>query len=468
MLTNTDKFQLKKTVGSSWITDKDDVEKTKSALNQTGDYKAPEWGITGIPDKEMFDGLKSFQKREGLEVDGVMKPGGPTETRLSKKTEKASSTKSVTTSQEQQKTGINALRGIAEGEWDKSRPGMPKKPERDEQTMVGGSGWPEVDWLKTPPFNYPPNSGEETKKRRGKSDRDRSHDVQIALAPLLPAIAAGGAALMRHGPQALRGLENIIKSAPPLVGAVDHADKQPGKPKSDRGQYPSPIPEPPDDEDSKTKRANMDSADPLPPSPGFEASDAHIPNREEFPAERDIGPTTEIFPNPGQREAILETFPIDDSLSRWIVMENSRGDDETQAKTDILIELYTDAYKRRGIKAKHLHGGRTAERKEKRKERYIKPTDGIGAARPDGSFQIGEREDNAWDDFNTVDNLVDGVTPSARERRALEKIRGLYKAHGEKSSIADYPKLRGMSLEEFREVMRPLVEQFLDAGHGKK
>lgn len=69
MLTNTDNFQVKKPVGSSWITDEDDVQKTKSALSDTGDYKAPDWGITGIPDKEMFDGLKSFQKREGLKVD---------------------------------------------------------------------------------------------------------------------------------------------------------------------------------------------------------------------------------------------------------------------------------------------------------------------------------------------------------------------------------------------------------------
>jgi len=185
-------------------------------------------------------------------------------------------------------------------------------------------------------------------------------------------------------------------------------------------------------------------------------------------SEIEAGPTTEVFPNPGEREAVLETFPIEDSLGQWIILEHSRGDDETQAKNDVLIELYTDVYRRRGINAKHMHGGRTAEDKEKRKERYIKPTAEIGAARPDGSFQIGEPGDNAWDDFNTVDNLVDGRTPSARERRALEKIRRLYEAHSEKSSIADYPKLRGVGLDEFRETMRPLVEEFLNARHGKK
>lgn len=61
MFTNRDDFRVKKTIGSSWIVDEDDVVRTKSALKKTGDYKPPEWGVTGYPDQDMFDGLKSFQ-----------------------------------------------------------------------------------------------------------------------------------------------------------------------------------------------------------------------------------------------------------------------------------------------------------------------------------------------------------------------------------------------------------------------
>lgn len=160
MLTNTDNFELKKTVGSSWITDEDDVQKTKSALNKTGDYEAPDWGITGIPDQEMFDGLKSFQKKEGLKVDGVMKPGGPTEERLRQTTQKARSGNAKPRSKPSKRTDQYVSTSIAEGEWDWDRPEMPVLPGRAEPKKSSRSSWPEVDWLKTPPFQHSPNTGE--------------------------------------------------------------------------------------------------------------------------------------------------------------------------------------------------------------------------------------------------------------------------------------------------------------------
>lgn len=122
MLTSKDNFKINKTIGSSWITDQEDVAKTKSTLENTGDYKAPDWGINGISDEEMFDGLKSFQKREGLEVDGVMKPGGPTEERLRQVTQKTRSTPLVASTPQSRKPIQKTAQGIAEGEWDKQRP----------------------------------------------------------------------------------------------------------------------------------------------------------------------------------------------------------------------------------------------------------------------------------------------------------------------------------------------------------
>ncbi|WP_051609955.1 peptidoglycan-binding domain-containing protein [Terasakiella pusilla] len=75
-------FDVGSTVSSSTNINPDDVVKTKSALNAVGNYEIPSFGITDIPDNQMIDGLKSFQQENGLKVDGVMKPSGPTATTL--------------------------------------------------------------------------------------------------------------------------------------------------------------------------------------------------------------------------------------------------------------------------------------------------------------------------------------------------------------------------------------------------
>lgn len=77
-----DIFGVGNTISQSANTQPDDVLKTKTALAQTGHYQVPDFGITDIPDMGMIDGLKGFQQDNGLKVDGVMKPGGPTETKL--------------------------------------------------------------------------------------------------------------------------------------------------------------------------------------------------------------------------------------------------------------------------------------------------------------------------------------------------------------------------------------------------
>ena len=78
----SDFFNVGATVSQSSNINADDVVKTKSALNAVGSYDVPDFGITDIPDMGMIDGLKNFQANNGLKVDGVMKPGGPTENAL--------------------------------------------------------------------------------------------------------------------------------------------------------------------------------------------------------------------------------------------------------------------------------------------------------------------------------------------------------------------------------------------------
>lgn len=78
----SDFFNVGSTVSPDSNMNGDDVIKTKSALNAVGSYDVPNFGITEIPDTNMIDGLKNFQANNGLKVDGVMKPNGPTENAL--------------------------------------------------------------------------------------------------------------------------------------------------------------------------------------------------------------------------------------------------------------------------------------------------------------------------------------------------------------------------------------------------
>jgi peptidoglycan hydrolase-like protein with peptidoglycan-binding domain len=75
-------FGLKQPFGASYSVSGDDVLSMKSALTKTGDYRVPKTGLTPWTDDAVFDGMRKFQKRHGLTVDGVAKPGGPTEATL--------------------------------------------------------------------------------------------------------------------------------------------------------------------------------------------------------------------------------------------------------------------------------------------------------------------------------------------------------------------------------------------------
>lgn len=73
-------FSLQRPVGTNWSLNTGDLKNTKQALSQLGYYKAPpERGIDDWADSQMFDGVRAFQKDNGLKVDAFMRPGGPTE-----------------------------------------------------------------------------------------------------------------------------------------------------------------------------------------------------------------------------------------------------------------------------------------------------------------------------------------------------------------------------------------------------
>lgn len=56
-----------------------DVLNVKRALNRMGFYDVPDYGMTPYADRTMFDGIRRFQRANGLRVDGVMQRGHATE-----------------------------------------------------------------------------------------------------------------------------------------------------------------------------------------------------------------------------------------------------------------------------------------------------------------------------------------------------------------------------------------------------
>lgn len=69
---------LKGPLMSNAAADPGDVVKMKTALAHLGLFDDPEFGITGLPDGRLFEGIRKFQISRDIEPDGVVTRQGPT------------------------------------------------------------------------------------------------------------------------------------------------------------------------------------------------------------------------------------------------------------------------------------------------------------------------------------------------------------------------------------------------------
>ena len=72
------KLNLRGRVASNVAVDPADTVNTKKVMADLGLYDTRQNPIDPIVDSPMFDAIKEFQERHGLEVDGAMTPRGPT------------------------------------------------------------------------------------------------------------------------------------------------------------------------------------------------------------------------------------------------------------------------------------------------------------------------------------------------------------------------------------------------------
>ena len=77
-------FKLKNSLNPHANNDLDDSLNAKKALSNLGYYRIPAHGLSPYPDRAMFGGIKDFQRKNSLEVDGIVKPNGPTAFKMSK------------------------------------------------------------------------------------------------------------------------------------------------------------------------------------------------------------------------------------------------------------------------------------------------------------------------------------------------------------------------------------------------
>lgn len=79
-------FKLKRPLATNVSADLNDIINAKMALSRLGYYRQPPDGIfRDWVDKEVFDAIRKFQKDNGLKVDRLIRPGGPTETAINRR-----------------------------------------------------------------------------------------------------------------------------------------------------------------------------------------------------------------------------------------------------------------------------------------------------------------------------------------------------------------------------------------------
>lgn len=86
------RFALRSPLGTDHVAEPDDILDAKHALRALGYYRTIDGSEPGAwVDNGLFDGIKAFQRDNGLKVDGFMRPGGETERAMNAALEEAPS-----------------------------------------------------------------------------------------------------------------------------------------------------------------------------------------------------------------------------------------------------------------------------------------------------------------------------------------------------------------------------------------
>ncbi len=291
-------FNLNQTLASNSAADPDDTLNTKRALGSLGYYATPSYGMTEYPDQGLFDGIKTFQKDNGLTKDGVMKPAGETATQLGKtlaeKRAVDNPLRADNTDTEEQDAAT----------WPDPFPKIPKA-----QTPKPIPTKPQIK--PTPP--------KPLKNAVGRKQPNRADDVGSAIGQL---IGKGIYALRNRQQDAVvknAGLENAITAFQQAQGLKVDAVMKPGGEteqalfKAPGDQHPPSAPETPSDP-GQDDPEEPDDITPKPPG------DQHPPSAPEKP-----GKGESIFTGPCS-DLAFETYEANQALYAVRQQETANND----------------------------------------------------------------------------------------------------------------------------------------------
>jgi hypothetical protein len=426
-------FKLRGPFGADYSVDGDDILRTKKALHQLGHFDEKAF-VNPYADTRMIDGLKSFQRSRGLTPDGVMKPDGPTAKALGDALDRG-----------------RDRRGFVAGEKPWPRP-------RHVISAFPTERWRRPDLLDT---RREKRDGLGTVDETGSDAVKKPEGIQVASSVLQSGIgdlAVEGAKRVGQG-----AAGNIAKQALPFVLLQKHLRQL--RKKNQDGLLSCPVPPRSQSRHTLTgsimssPSARTDIADPVPRVPPWKVEKIDLPTKTQSPSVPPLGAPTEIYPVPEEREALLEGFPDQsDELLQQLIVENRRGNPDTQLDNDYAIKAYNERVERWGLDGRHIKGGHSPDGTYQ-PERYLSPSDEIGAAWTDASFLFDEgKPSQRIEDIQTTDMLKDGKTMTARERRNDKKVLSLKDVHGEKGGVLNLPKSKGRERKEWESEIDALMD----------
>jgi hypothetical protein len=494
-------FRLKGPFGSEYGIDADDILRTKKALSSLGHLPGPKGPITPYADRWMIDGLKSFQRSNGLAVDGIMKPGGPTAKAL----------------------------GQALGDIDEP-PRFVADPRRENLPPYVISELPQERprWPRPLDFPRPSPSVFGTLFEVGHGRRNLPRDVLAARRALawsgdLPAERVATPATARSGDHAdlfdaierfqkrnglnidgwmgpngetARTLDTAIAEKVKAHGEAGNRQDIANDKAKDGGtqvgmagpainlllrQLPRLLPgivggiagQRAIEETLTPKGApanpRPDIATP-PPTPPLELDDNRFPNKEEYPAEAPEIPKVPASENPEVINNIVQGFPNGtDHIEKMLILE-SRGDERTQRLNNHCLDKMISEAKSREMVESAVHvSGAVSDPDGWKKENLRREQEGVRGVRSDAQIRLKMKDGTVrHDDLQTVDTYADKISPDRREADAMDRLRKHKGAAKEIGDILAVPKRRDLSEDEAKAICDRMVEEFADKHWGPR
>jgi hypothetical protein len=398
-----------------------DVRRLRTALRRTGHGSFPRNAEARMT-PGLADALRRFQSDFGLEADAVIDPEGPTERTLSMAIASLDS------------GGDRALSDMRKTFARRAEAGLVFRPDPEN---VNGGLWRDTDGNMLADDEADAAAERQPVQlaymRKREIYRRRGDDILEG---------GGGASGTNRGGPTLDSrigewFGNLFRGGKPQVPANDNQrTKVPADDFNREELIPPPIP-----------------GLQVPPSP---VKPPAVPTTTKGRPAEERKPTITVFPVPEFRDMSIEVFPDQSNIiEKWFILENSRGLPHLQQKDlqYIIDGLYRRLMRYGLVKVyEHIGGGYTATDSVERPpgdyvtEKVLKNgTQNKGSRRPDYSFTIG----GIRYDINVVDLLADGVTMTARERRAFEAIIAIKEEWKNNGGTRTFGKSKNMTWEEY-------------------